>query len=259
MKPIFIYFFGLIILGFSACKEHIAPKLISAQDPEYILSNFNNFWTYWYLDVRLSENFVPYNANDSIVSKDYFLRAVSTGAYLPVKLKVTPSAYQLYKINDPVDPSITEEIKRFGKLYVHFFQMQGKPFPEFNLVDINGNVYNKKICKGKIVVLNFWFIGCSTCRKEIPDLNKLVASYKNRKDVVFISIAPDKSEDLKNFLAKTPFNYAAVSDINHLTNKLNIQMFPTQVIINRKGQIARVPEDYQQLEKELKNELLKHS
>jgi peroxiredoxin len=107
------------------------------------------------------------------------------------------------------------------------------------------------------VVLNFWFIGCTACKREMPDLNKIVASYKNRNDVVFVSIAPDKADALKKFLEKTPFSYAAVSDVNHITEALNIQMFPTQMIINRKGQIAKVPEDDKELEIALKKELLK--
>ena len=90
--------------------------------------------------------------------------------------------------------------------------MEGRPLPGFNFVDLNGNVYNKDNCKGKIVVLNFWFIGCTACQEEMPDLNKIVASYKNRDDVLFISIAPNSTNDLKKFLEKTPFNYAAIPD-----------------------------------------------
>lgn len=217
------------------------------------------FWSYWYRDVRLSEDFIPLNENDSVVSKDFFLKKVSSGGYLPLKLKSNDSSiyYKLYKINAPVDSSITENIKRFGTQYYQFFQLEGKPLPGFNLVDINGNVYNKETCKGKIVVLNFWFIGCLACRLEMPALNKLVFSYKNRNDIVFVSIAPDHPEQLKKFLEKNPFTYAAVSDINNLTEKLNIQGFPTQMIINRKGEIAKVPEDDKELAIELRKELLK--
>jgi len=218
-----------------------------------------NFWAYWYYDVRLSEDFVPYNEDDSLVSKDFFLKKVLSGDYLPLKLKSTDSSsyYKLYKIKKPVDSSITANIIRFGEEYYQFFKMEGKPLPVFNFVDVNGKVYNKENCNGKIVVLNFWFIGCTACKEEMPDLNKLVASYKNRDDVVFVSIAPDKVDSLKKFLQKTPFNYAAVSDINHLTRTLNIYSFPTQMIVNRKGQIAKVPEDDKQLAIELRKELLK--
>ena len=249
----------LVALVPSSCRSQAPSHGGPTANPQFILSSLDNCWAYWYQEVRLSENFVPYNENDSVISKDYFLREVSSGKYFPLKLKSnnTLAYYKLYKISKKVNKSIREDIvMRFGELSYEFFKMEGKPLPGFNFVDINGNVYNKENCKGKIVVLNFWFIGCTACKREIPDLNKLVAFYKHRKDIVFLSIAPDKPDSLKKFLKKMPFNYAAVSDINHLTERLNIQMFPTQMILNRKGEIAKVPEDAKELAIELEKELL---
>jgi len=230
------------------------------KEPEYILANFMNFWSYWYNEVRLSKDFVPYNENDSVVNKDFFLKKVLSGKYLPVKLRSDDSSghYRLYKIDEIVDSSITAEIKRFGQLYYQFYQMEGKPLPGFNFVDINGKVYNQENCQGKVVILNFWFIGCVACQEEMPDLNKIVASYKNRNDVLFISIAPNSTNDLRKFLEKTPFNYAAIPDKrNYVTDTLKIQMFPTQMIVNRRGQIAKVPEDHRELAIGLRKELLR--
>jgi peroxiredoxin len=230
-------------------------------NPKIILSSFNNFWAYWYRDVRLSEDFVPYNENDSVIGKDYFLREVSSGKYFPLKLKShnTLTYYKLYKMSKTVDKSIREDIvMRFGELSFEFFKMEGTPLRGFNFVDINGKVYNKETCKGKIVVLNFWFIGCTACKRKMPDLNKMVTFYRNRNDVVFVSIAPDNADSIKKFLQKTPFDYAAIPNkAAYVRDTLGIQMFPTQMIIDRKGQIAKVPEDYKELTIELRKELLK--
>lgn len=218
-----------------------------------------NFWTYWYNDVKLSEDFIPYDQNDSIISKDLFLRQVASGEFLPVKYKVNDSlnSYKLYKI-EKADSSITSEIIRFGKLSHQFFQMEGKPLPGFNFVDLNGNIYNNETCKGKIIVLNFWFIGCAACKEEMPALNKIVASYKNRNDVLFVSLTPNDPDSLKKFLEKDPFAYAVIPRKGkYVIDTLDIRMFPTQMIVNRNGGIAKVPEDYQQMDVELRKELLK--
>ncbi|MEO9021458.1 MAG: TlpA disulfide reductase family protein [Ginsengibacter sp.] len=260
MKYFLIYSIILFTLVFSSCKAPVPAHEDPVQEPKYILSNFGSFWNYWYSVVRLSEDFVPYDENDSVVSKDLFLKKVLSGDYLPLKLKSndTSSYYRLYKIHEDVDSDITYNLKRFGELYYQFFQMEEKPLPRFNFVDINGNLYNRENCKGKIVVLNFWFIGCTACQREMPALNKIVDSYKDRKDIVFLSIAPDNKDKLKKFLEKTPFTYAAVADKGHyVIDTLNINMFPTQMIINRKGEVARVPEDDKELAIELKKELLK--
>lgn len=63
--------------------------------------------------------------------------------------------------------------------------MKDKPLPNFNFTDLNGHIYNKESCKGKIVVLNFWFINGAPFAAEIPLLNQLVELYKNRNDIIF--------------------------------------------------------------------------
>lgn len=229
------------------------------EEPKYILSSFINFWTYWYNDVKLSEDFIPFDENDSTVSKEFFLKQITSGKFLPVKYKVNDSlnSYKLYKI-EKADSSITSDIIRFGKLSYHFFQREGKPLPGFNFVDLNGNIYNSETCKGKIVVLNFWFIGCTACVEEMPALNKIVASYKNRNDVLFVSFTPNDPDSLKKFLEKNPFAYAVIPRKGkYVSDTLDIRMFPTHMIINRKGLIAKVPEDYEQMEIELRKELFK--
>ena len=250
----------IIPFFFFSCQSHIKPSETIVQDPKHILSSFTNFWAYWYNDVKLSEDFTAYNENDSVVSKEFFLSQVSTGKYLPVKYKIDDSLnrYKLYKIGNAADSSITSTIIMFGKLAYQFYQMEGKPLPDFNFVDLNGNVYNSQTCKGKVVVLNFWFIGCVSCREEMPALNKMVASYKDRKDVLFVSLAPDEPDSLKKFLEINPFAYAIIPLKNkYVIDTLSIRMFPTQMIVDRRGLVAKVPEDYEQMEIELRKELLK--
>jgi thiol-disulfide isomerase/thioredoxin len=45
--------------------------------------------------------------------------------------------------------------------------------------------------KGKIVVIKCWYIHCAACIKEFPEVNNLVRKYKDRKDIIFISLAED--------------------------------------------------------------------
>ena len=78
---------------------------------------------------------------------------------------------------------------------------------------------------------------------EIPVLNKLFLSYKDNKDVVFISILLDKEEALENFLekglTKRRIAYEVVPDSKALmkgTFKL-IKGYPTNLFIDREGKI----------------------
>ena len=249
----------IIPVLFFSCQSQVKPSQTLVQDPKNILSSYTNFWSYWYNDVKLSEDFTPFNENDSIISKELFLKEVSTGKYLPVKYKVNNSinSYKLFPIQNK-DTSITSVTEMFGNLAYQFFHMEGKPLPGFDFVDLKGREYNPETCKGKVVVLNFWFIGCTACQEEMPALNRIVANYKDSSDVLFVSLAPDNPDSLKKFLEKNPFAYAIIPRKNkYVIDTLNIRMFPTHMIIDRKGLVAKVPEDYKQMEIELRKELLK--
>ena len=54
----------------------------------------------------------------------------------------------------------------------------------FAAVDMNGNSYSLGILKGKVVVINFWFVECKPCVIEMPELNEIVEKYKS-EEVVF--------------------------------------------------------------------------
>jgi peroxiredoxin len=91
--------------------------------------------------------------------------------------------------------------------------------------------------KGKIIVINFWFIACKPCNMEMPELNKLVAKYKG-SDVEFLAIALDDPSQLKSFLKKTDFDYQVLSISQKDVAPLNITGYPTHLILNRDGQIV---------------------
>lgn len=112
-----------------------------------------------------------------------------------------------------------------------------KMAPAFNVTALSGRSYDPASLRGKVVVLNFWFIGCGPCKAEMPGLNQLVAEFKEQ-DVVFLAFALDPTEDLRDFLKKTPFNYEVIADAGKLIeSNFSITSFPTHIIINRNGAI----------------------
>lgn len=103
--------------------------------------------------------------------------------------------------------------------------------------DLEGNLYNLKDLKGKVVVINFWFINCPPCRMEIPDLNELVAQYAGNDDVVFLGIALDDRYRLEEFLKIMPFRYHIIENGRMLAQNNNVSSFPTHVVLDREGKI----------------------
>jgi peroxiredoxin len=108
--------------------------------------------------------------------------------------------------------------------------------PDFEVKTLEGETISLSDLKGKVVVLNFWFIGCAPCRVEMPGLNKLTEEYKE-KDVVFIAFALDKADPLKDFLKKKSFKYQIVPEAGKIAGLYGAKVFPTHILINKKGQI----------------------
>jgi len=108
--------------------------------------------------------------------------------------------------------------------------------PEFEVKTLDGETLRLADLKGKVVVLNFWYISCPPCRVEIPGLNKLVDEFSGQ-DVVFIGFALDKPEELRSFLKEFAFKYQIVAEASAIRSLYGVSAFPTHVIINKQGQI----------------------
>ena len=86
-------------------------------------------------------------------------------------------------------------------------QWKNKPLPEGNFLQmIDGSVKSFSDYKGKLLVINFWYINCGPCIIEMPYLNDLVNKYQN-EDVQFLALSFDTVPDIKSFLQKTEFIY----------------------------------------------------
>lgn len=112
-----------------------------------------------------------------------------------------------------------------------------KPAPVFTGKSINGDAIDLTGLRGKVVVLNFWYVGCAPCRAEIPGLNQLVKDFHG-KDVVFVAFALDKAEDLQTFLKQTPFDYEVVPDSDKIAQTYEVMTYPTHVVIDKRGRVS---------------------
>jgi len=117
--------------------------------------------------------------------------------------------------------------------------MVGKPAPDFDLTDTNGQRYQLKDLKGKVVVLNFWFTTCVPCISEMPELNSIKEKYKDR-EIVFLGLGRDAAGMIKDFLKKHPFDYILFPGAVNTVESYNISIYPTSIVIDRTGTIRYV-------------------
>jgi len=243
MKNLTLILLLLFIFTIVSCSEKAdcgQPEV----NVENLQKDFMKWWTYYNERIDLSSDFTAIDNSSDKISKEAFLQCLMTGIYIPVKLTTKDTSkiyYQIYKLVETADKGIKDAITYASVVEYGHYKMAGQKFPKFSFTDLNGRLYTNENTKGKFVVLKCWYISCKACVAEFPELNEIVNQYKKRDDIVFVSLAFNKADALKEFLLKKPFNYATVSDQkSFLMDTLKVSLYPTHFIIDREGDIIKV-------------------
>ena len=220
-------------------------------DPIQIQKNYTEWSVYQNKKIMLSRDFTALDSSSKKISKEVFLDQLANRNFIPIRLKSDNSTYyyKLFKILPKTDTSIKATINQIGFDAYKNYKMEGTAFPKFSFKDLEGNLVTNESMKGKIIVIKCWYIHCTPCIKEFPQVNKLVSEYKDRNDIVFMSLAEDSAEQLKTFLARKPLSYSVIPDMKvYMNEALQLNSFPTHFIINKEGMISKVLPNFESLE-----------
>lgn len=108
---------------------------------------------------------------------------------------------------------------------------------ELTLTDIKGEVHSLETLTEKIIVIDFWFINCGPCIKEIPDLNTLKAEFE-MDDIEWFGVTYDPKDKVERFLKRIKFDYTIIPDSKYLTDRFDIRFYPTTLIIDENRKIV---------------------
>lgn len=247
-----ILLFLIFTSGFSQTNSKNAEV-----DPIQVQKNFSDWSAYQSKNIMLSRDFVALDVFSKEISKESFLDQLVNGNFIPIRLKSDDSIYyyKLFEIQPNSDTSIKATINQIAFDAYKNYKMEGTPFPEFSFKDLNGNEVSNETMKGKIIVIKCWYIHCAPCIREFPQVNRLAEEYKNRKDMLFVSLAEDSPEQLKIFLARKPLSYAVIPNMKiYMNETLDLNAFPTHFILNKEGLISKVLPNFESLEVALAKE-----
>lgn len=98
--------------------------------------------------------------------------------------------------------------------------------------------------KGKVVLLDFWYLSCYPCLKAIPDLIKLQKEFK--KDLVIIGINDvDDQEFITEYFKKRKVNYLSTYKTDENFSKiLKITSHPTILLYDIQGKLIHTDTGY---------------
>ena len=157
--------------------------------------------------------------------------------------KKVQSYYEVIKSCEPV--IVNDTIRS------NFDCLDGAPIPEFSIIDINGNTISNETMKGKLTLLNFWFIECPPCIEEMPSLSRINDIFRG-KNFNIISICRNSRTELDEFLKDHSFPYRVAADGRTVLEEIfkNPFGYPSNVLVDEIGKIINV---YHALIEENKN------
>lgn len=118
----------------------------------------------------------------------------------------------------------------------------GTKISKIKTVDNKGNqqIININDNDKGIVLLDFWYFGCTPCLKAMPKLNNLYNKYKNEGLSIYglnpFDNAPNKIEVINKFINKSDIQYPILFIEKELVEEYEISVYPT-IFILKKGQI----------------------
>jgi len=114
----------------------------------------------------------------------------------------------------------------------------GNPAPDFDTIDLKGEIWSLSKLKGKVVFVNFWATWCAPCREEMPSMQRLYTKLPKDKFKMIALFNKDKPAPVKNFVAKLGLTMPILSDeYNFAGTKYGLTGLPETFIVDKQGVI----------------------
>ncbi len=118
---------------------------------------------------------------------------------------------------------------------------EGMPAPDFTLDDIDGKPLALSQLRGKYVVIDFWGSWCVWCIKGMPKMKEYYEKYAGKLEILGVDCG-DSQEKWKEAVAEhqLPWKHVYNSEEKDITVTYGISGFPTKIVVDPQGNIAKV-------------------
>ena len=146
------------------------------------------------------------------------------------------SAFSLSGCNT-ADPQV-EGVKEEAETEIKVAPIQGYIAPDFELEDLTGQKIRLSSLRGKVIVLNFWSMGCRYCLMEMPDFDEFNRSKPEDVEVLMVNLDKDTSR-LSVYIENSGFSFTVLKDeMAETARTYLIRGIPSTFIIDKDGIVA---------------------
>jgi thiol-disulfide isomerase/thioredoxin len=121
----------------------------------------------------------------------------------------------------------------------------GRPV-ELALSDMTGRRVDVAADEGKVRIVDFWASWCEPCREALPFLDSLRREQGERGLSVYAVTVDEDPSQIRAFLEQVPVGFPVLWDKGGMryADTFEIQRLPTTYVIDRKGIVRFVHEEY---------------
>lgn len=128
--------------------------------------------------------------------------------------------------------------------------------PALKLKTIDGKDFDLVDLRGHYVVLDFWASWCPDCRRDIPEVKRMVATFEPR-GVKFVGVSFDtNAEAWEKVVRKNELTYTQVSELRKMHESVTaktwgVNWIPSMVLVDPQGKVVLSTVLSQKMEKKL--------
>lgn len=127
--------------------------------------------------------------------------------------------------------------------YIEFGTLTGKVQSEdiiaFEALDKAGQTVSNETLRGKVTVLDFWFIGCGPCWKKFPELQKVYDEYSTHPDFELYALnrpmSSDSPDQAFTSIEKKSYSFPVLKGSQKIMDDFDIYVYPTIIVLDRDG------------------------
>lgn len=120
----------------------------------------------------------------------------------------------------------------------------GSAAPDWSLYAEDGKKMSLTQMKGKVILLDFFFIGCGGCMLSLKPLNKIHEKYKNENVAMVSMTFRDSKKSATEFKTNYNIKYPIYINAGDVVKSYHVEAFPTFYFIDKEGKIANITVGY---------------
>ncbi len=123
--------------------------------------------------------------------------------------------------------------------------LEAPPFPQevavtydWTIQTLDGQEFNMTETKGNVIFLNFWATWCPPCVGEMPSIQRLYDTLKDKEGVVFVCVSDEESDTVQKFVKEKGYTFPIYTMEGERPEDFQGRGIPTTFILSKDGKIA---------------------